>query len=251
VVAAFLLAAAVAIAPITIRNYQIHHRLILISTNGPSTFLIGHVTHDMNLHASPDTNDADMAERHLDLSLRWLKLNWGTYLSEIPECFQIIWTGDDFWPSTSTAWSRTRDPAMARVEVYTRSPGSPPFGRATYFPDLIRYVDRLVWCLIGLPMGLLAVCFLPRRHRRWAPFYLALVPWVLIPFIAFAMPRYRMPAIPLVFVLSGQSLVACWDHRRSRPWNAEVPGERFVNHLTNVSRENLGVTPPDHRSMPG
>jgi len=34
---------------------------------------------------------------------------------------------------------------------------------------LIRYADRLVWGLIGLSMGLLAVVFLPRGHRRWAP----------------------------------------------------------------------------------
>ena len=145
-VAAFLLATAVAIAPITIRNYQIHHRFILISTNGPSTFLIGHVTHDMNLHASPDTNDAEMAERHLDLSLRYLQRNWGTYLSEIPECFQIIWTGDDFWPSTSTSWSRTRDPAMVRVGILHPLPGEPTIRARDLLPgpDPVRRSTRLV-----------------------------------------------------------------------------------------------------------
>jgi 4-amino-4-deoxy-L-arabinose transferase-like glycosyltransferase len=220
-VAAFLLAAGAVIAPITVRNYQIHGRFFLISTNGPSTFLTGHVTHVPSLPPGlpPGTTDAEMADRHRTISLNYLRRHWGTYLAEIPEFFEIIWTNNDFWPGTVTAWERTPDSGKARIDIHVHSRGSPPFGQATYFPDLIRYVDRLVWGLIGLPMGLMAMVFLPRGHRRWTPLYLALVPYIVIPFIASAFPRYRMPAVPLVFVLAGQSLVACWDHRSRQPGN--------------------------------
>ena len=111
--------------------------------------------------------------------------------------------------------------------------GSPPFGRFTYFPDLVRYADRLVWGLIGLPMGILAVLFLPRADRRWAVIYLTLLPYLAIPFLAPPFSRYRLPATPLVFLLARQSLTACWDCHQGRrrgsleEWAAPtVRGER-------------------------
>jgi 4-amino-4-deoxy-L-arabinose transferase-like glycosyltransferase len=215
-VAAFLSAAATVIAPITVRNYQIHGRFILISTNGPSTFLTGHMTHEAGLPAGlpPRTTDAQMAELHRARCISYLENHWRTYLAEIPEFFAIIWMDDNFWPATGRTFSNTTDAAEASLDSRIHPWGSPPFGRATYFPDLVRYSDRLVWCLLGLPMGLLAVLFLPCGHRRWNAVYLALVPYVVIPFIASAFPRYRMPAVPLVFVLAGQPLAACWKVRR-------------------------------------
>jgi 4-amino-4-deoxy-L-arabinose transferase-like glycosyltransferase len=220
-VAMFLMGAAAVIAPITARNYQIHGRFILISTNGPSTFVTGHVIHstDLPYNLPPGINDADMAERHRKDAFRYLSEHLGEYLAEIPEFFEIIWTDNDFWPSTSTMWVPERAPGRARIDIQAHLKGSPPFGRVSYFPDLVRNVDRLVWCLIGLPMGALAVLFLPRSDRRWSVLYLALVPYLVIPFIAYAFSRYRLPAAPLVFILAGRALAACWD-RRSRPEDA-------------------------------
>ena len=83
--------------------------------------------------------------------------------------------------------------------------------------DLVRYADRLIWCLIGLPMGALAAWFLPRSDRRWTVLYLAIIPYLVIPFIAPAFPRYRLPAAPIVFVLAGQALACCWECRARRP----------------------------------
>jgi 4-amino-4-deoxy-L-arabinose transferase-like glycosyltransferase len=224
----FLLAAATVITPITIRNYQIHGRFILISTNGPSTFLTGHVTHEPTLPPErPGMTDAKMAELHRARSLDYLRRHWGTYLAEIPEFFEIIWTGNDFWPGTFRSWWKTPDSGRARMDVQIFPRGSPPFGRATYFPDLVRHVDRLVWCVIGLPMGLLAALLLPAQHRRWVPLYFALVPYVVIPFIASAFPRYRIPMVPLIFILAGQALVVCWESRRARAADlARAVGER-------------------------
>jgi hypothetical protein len=215
-VTVFLLGAAIVITPVTIRNYQIHGRLILISTNGPSTFLTGHVTHKSGLpHGLPrDTTDAQMAELHRARCMSYLEEHWKTYLAEIPEFFAIIWMDDDFWPATTRDFAKTPDAAQVRLDYRVHPFGSPPFGRATFFPDLVRYSDRLVWCLLGLPMGLLAMWFLPRQHHRWNVVYLALVPYLVIPFIASAFPRYRMPAVPLMFVLAGQPLAVCWQVRR-------------------------------------
>jgi hypothetical protein len=212
-VAAFVLAAAAVIAPITVRNYQIHGRFILISTNGPSTFVTGHITHSSGLPpgGSPRETDAQMAERHRTVAIDYLSRHWREYLAEIPEFFEIIWTDNDFWPSTSTYW--VQNPGQPRADIQAHQTGSPPFGRSTYFPDLVRHVDRLVWCLIGLPMGLLAVLFLPRNHRRWSIIYLAIVPYLVIPFIAYAFSRYRLPAVPLFFLLAGQTLSVCWERR--------------------------------------
>jgi 4-amino-4-deoxy-L-arabinose transferase-like glycosyltransferase len=217
-VAAFLIGAAVAIAPVTVRNYQIHGRFFLISTNGPSTFLTGHVTHNTDLPAdvSPGLSDAVLSDQHRARSWRYLERHWREYLAEIPEFFEVIWTENYFWPYTSTFWVPDRPPGEARLDIQGHMKGSPPFGRFTYFPDLVRYVDRLVWCLIGLPMGILAVLFLPRADRRWAVIYLTLLPYLAIPFLASPFSRYRLPATPLIFLLAGQSLTACWECRQWR-----------------------------------
>lgn len=42
-------AAVIALAPITVRNDQIHGRFILISTKDPIPFVTGHVTHSSGL----------------------------------------------------------------------------------------------------------------------------------------------------------------------------------------------------------
>jgi 4-amino-4-deoxy-L-arabinose transferase-like glycosyltransferase len=210
---AFVLAAAAAIAPITIRNYQIHRRFILISTNGPSTFVTGHITHSSGLPPGGrrGETDVEMADRHRSMAIQYLALHWRDYLAEIPEFFEIIWTDNDFWPSTSTYW--LQNPGQPRADIQAHMTGSPPFGRSSYFPDLVRHVDRLVWCLIGLPMGILAVLFLPRTHRRWSVLYLAILPYLVVPFIAYAFSRYRLPAVPLFFLLAGQTLTTCWECR--------------------------------------
>jgi hypothetical protein len=177
-VAAFLLGAVAAIAPVTVRNYQIHGRFILISTNGPSAFLTGHITHTTDLPADMPAglSDAEMSDRYLARSWRYLKGHWREYLEEIPEFFEVIWTENYFWPYTSNFWAPDRPSGEARLDIQAHMKGSPLVGHLTYFPDLVRYVDRFVWCLIGLPMGLLAVWFLPRADRRWTVIYLTLLP---------------------------------------------------------------------------
>jgi 4-amino-4-deoxy-L-arabinose transferase-like glycosyltransferase len=216
--AAWLAGAAVAIAPVTVRNYQIHDRFILISTNGPSTFLTGHVTHVGALPADTPRgiSDVAMADRHKARIALYLADNWLQYLAEIPEFFESIWLSDEFWPATTTLmrYERIYDVSRpSRIKSLIDMTKGPPAASMTHFPDLTRYVDRIVWLLIGLPMGLLAALFLPRRDRRWLVLYLALLPYVIIPFIAPPFGRYRMPAVPLIFVLAGHSLTVCWACR--------------------------------------
>jgi hypothetical protein len=200
------------------RNYQIHGRFILISINGPSAFLTGHITHTTDLPGDMPAglSDAEMSDRYRTRSWRYLQRHWREYLEEIPEFFEVIWTENYFWPYTTNFWAPDRPPGEARLDIQAHMKGSPPVGHLTYFPDLVRYVDRFVWCLIGLPMGLLAVLFLPRTDRRWTVIYLTLLPYLAIPFLASPFSRYRLPATPLVFLLAGQSLTACWECRRGR-----------------------------------
>jgi len=65
-------------------------------------------------------------------------------------------------------------------------------------------------------MGILAALFLPRADRRWGVLYLALLPYLAIPFLASPFSRYRLPATPLIFLLAGQALTSCWECRRRR-----------------------------------
>ena len=49
-------------------------------------------------------------------------------------------------------------------------------------------------------MGILAALFLPRADRRWSVLYLALLPYLAIPFLASPFSRYRLPATPLMLI---------------------------------------------------
>jgi 4-amino-4-deoxy-L-arabinose transferase-like glycosyltransferase len=225
--AAFVGAALAAIAPVTWRNYQIHGRLILVSSNGPSTFYVGHVTHTP---FQPDdlpegVSDAEAAAIYKRRSFDYLQRHWQTYLAEIPEYFHAIWLGSDFWPNATTYWLYTdaldRGRPPRRIRRVVDEPAGPPFGRMTHFPDLMRYADAVLWLILGLPLSLLAVFFLPRENRRWIFLYLVLVPYVLIPFLAPPFPRYRIPAVPLLFILAGQTVCVLWQCRRR--WREERP----------------------------
>lgn len=207
----FVAGAALAIAPATVRNFQIHHRFILISTNGPSTFYTGHVVHRLFINATDapaGATDAVMADHHRALSWRYLQHSWVDWLLESPEFFAAVWLGDDFWPAVTVMWSyaatfdRTRP---GRVRMVVDEPGSPAFGTVVWFPDLMRYVDRFLWPILALPAALAALLFLPGSGPR-RTLCLALVPYLIIPMIACPFPRYRIPAVALVFILAGQSL---------------------------------------------
>lgn len=225
---AFLLGAALMIAPITIRNYQVHGRFVLITTNGPSTFVTGHVLRSTDLprDVPAGATDVMMAGLHRNRAWRFLAEHGGEYLAAIPECFEQIWTGNDFWPSALTHWDNRPGATEGRLVMTSFRRGSPRFGQITYFPDLVRYSDRLLWCLLGLPFAVLACWFPSATHRRWLVLHLAVIPYLAIPFLAYPFPRYRVPAAPLVFLLAASALLACWDRRVSL--RARPPGDQFA-----------------------
>lgn len=215
----FLLCALAVILPVTVRNYQIHGRFILLSTNGPSTFYTGHVSHTPFLpnDPPPGATDVDMADEYRRQSWAYLREHWTKYLAEIPEFFAAIWIDGHFWPNTTTYWNYRAafDPQRpSRVVVMIDEAGGPAFGTVAFFSDLVRYVDHVVWLLIGLPMGLLAVLFLRRENRWWLLIYLALVPYLIVPFIAPPFCRYRIPAVPLMFILAAHTIGTIWQSRK-------------------------------------
>ena len=87
--------------------------------------------------------------------------------------------------------------------------------RASHFPDLVKYGDQLLWVLTGLPLVLLGLLLLPRGSREWTVFVVALLPYLIVPLIASTFARYRVPAVPLVFLLSGHGLVRLRCTRRT------------------------------------
>jgi 4-amino-4-deoxy-L-arabinose transferase-like glycosyltransferase len=218
-VGSFVLGSVLVIAPITIRNYQIHKQFVLVSTNGPSTFFVGHVLHTAFVPQEfTMPNDMEMATAHRQVNWAYIRSLWMTYLAEVPDFFGEMWFSNEFWPQTTIHWRY--EPVIerehsSRVRSTIDEPGGPPIGRIDFFPDLMRYVDRLLWLLIGFPLGLWAVFFLPPGSRRWVVVYAALVPFAIIPFLAPGFARYRIPAVPLFFILAGQTIWVCLRSRRA------------------------------------
>lgn len=207
---ALAISALVPIAPVTIRNLQIHDRWILLSTNGPATFYTGHVTKvNSDTESRPDETDADNAARLQRMNFEFLRDHWRDYLMEMPEYYSGIWLSSDFWPAHTVivAYLQIDDQKRkGRTKMIGDEPNGPAFARLDHFPDAIRYCDQILWLLLSLPTALLAPLFLPRQNRSWIVVYLTLIPYLIVPWIAPPFARYRIPACPLVFLLSGNTI---------------------------------------------
>jgi 4-amino-4-deoxy-L-arabinose transferase-like glycosyltransferase len=239
--ALFWLAAAVVVAPVAVRNYQIHNRLILVTTNGPITFMARVQRMMPDPKRVPDhATDATISDRYRSQGLEYLRRDWREYLDEVPEHFYRIWFGRGYWPEATPYWMFTRlpfDPENPRRQtMVVHEATAPPFPRASYFPDLANYADTVTWLLIGLPFGLLAVFLLPRGNRHWVCLLPALTPYIITPFLAPPYPRYRVPAVPLFFILAGHTLTILVQIRQH--WSARDDSEHTnaKRHVATAAR---------------
>ena len=215
----FAAAAATCILPVTVRNWQIHGRFILLSTNGPSTFYTGRVVGQPALNAAEaGMTDAQRADLHRRIVWEFLRTRPLTYLNQLPFSYRDVWLGGSLWPNTDVrvihAPFAAGDPRPWRVDYHIHEPSAPPRPRLWYLPDAAELSDRIVWLLLGLPLGLWALALLPKDRREWTVVLVATVPYLIVPAIASPFARYRMPVAPLVFVLAGHAAVLLLRTRR-------------------------------------
>jgi len=164
--------AAIVVLPVAIRNYEIHHELVLVSTNGPPTFYFGHVVKNMDVPIPKGMNDRAVREWTRRENALYLRRHFFTYLWELPDYYAAVLIAGVYWPATG----------------YTR--------------ELLRKADFLLWNLFFLPFGLCGFLLWRRLPRESVYLLLIIAIHLVVPAIASPFPRYRVPMFPVFALLS-------------------------------------------------
>ncbi len=190
------------IAPVTLRNYQLHHRFIPIATNGGVNFYLGHGGTQQSKdevrglaqlppgssmvgianHTEPE-EEAIFYRLGIDYILRHPK----TYLRSLPAKFvEVYWTSY-YWPSVRPL--------------------------ASYMLNL----DILFWKALIFPLSLLGfLVYRGESRRRAALLYLLILSTLVVPLAFWAQPRYRVPFMPCFIPLAAGSVMQIYRRIRRR-----------------------------------
>jgi uncharacterized membrane protein YqjE len=199
---------ALVIAPITLRNYQIHGEFVLISTNGGVNFFLGHggsprlkdqVRNIPEDYAPGDSLIGISTRTATEEEAHFYQLGWdyvrqhplGTVLA-LPATLRAMYWDSDYWPASDTQ------------------------------AHLMRAIDQVLWKLLVLPLSLLGLLVPGRAELRRAALLFGLVmSSVLIPLVFWAQTRFRMPFVPCFIILAAGTAHELWPRlrraRQSRP----------------------------------
>jgi 4-amino-4-deoxy-L-arabinose transferase-like glycosyltransferase len=183
------LPALLAIAPITVRNYQIHRAFVLISTNGGVNFFLGHggspAWKNQIRHIPADYNGDEPLIGISDLTATeeesyFYRLGW-QYIGEhplrtlldLPQKLRAMYWDSDYWPASD---------AQAHV---------------------MRTLDLVLWRLLLLPLFLVGGLIVRLRRQRQALLLFALaLSSVAVPVVFWAQTRFRVPFVPFFVILA-------------------------------------------------
>ena len=196
-----------AIAPVTYRNYQIHHRFVLIATNGGVNFYLGH-------GGTQQTKDKVRGLAQLPAGSSMVGIVNHTEPEEEALFYRL---GIDYVLEHPKAYLRSL-PAKF-VEVYWTS---------YYWPSVrplatcLLNMDVVFWKALVLPLALLGL-LIYRKPRRCpaALLALAVMSTAVVPLVFWAQPRYRMPVLPCFIPLAAGSVTELYA-RIKRPTLSEM-----------------------------
>jgi 4-amino-4-deoxy-L-arabinose transferase-like glycosyltransferase len=181
------------IAPITARNWQIHGRLVPISTNGGVNFFLAHGGTEQaknEVRSLP----AEWSEGEITgISSRtqpeeeayFYQLGW-TYLRghvlptlrSLPGKLRAMYWASDYWPARSGQLA------------------------------ILHAADSIIWRIGILPLSILSLPLLRGPQlRRTLLLALIILSTLVIPLVFWAQPRFRLPLVPSFIVLAAGAVV--------------------------------------------
>jgi 4-amino-4-deoxy-L-arabinose transferase-like glycosyltransferase len=184
---ALLLPVVLLIGTIAVRNYQIHHRLVLISTNGGVNFFLGHGGNEQWKNEIRNIPETYSEGQLIGISSRtateeeayFYQLGWEytrahplRTLRSLPAKFREMYCHSEYWPASE-----------AQLQV-------------------LRAADRYLWpaCLLLVCSGI--VFFRGQRLRQAALLYGIVLSSAWIPLVFWAQTRFRVPFAPLFIILA-------------------------------------------------
>jgi hypothetical protein len=187
---ALALAAAVIVAPWTLRNFRVYDRFVLIASEGGVTFWTGNhplARGEGDLAANPDLKRADLAFRAAHPGLTPEELEPLYYRDA------LRWIADN-----PAAWIVL----VARKTFYTIVPMGP-----SYALHSVRYrVASTVPYVIVLPFAIAGIRRLWRSPQRPSALLLLAASSVLVGLVFFPQERFRLPIIDPVLIVSAAAL---------------------------------------------
>jgi tetratricopeptide (TPR) repeat protein len=209
----FLLGIAVAVAPVTVRNYVVSKDLVPITSNGGLNFYIGNSEISTGGYVKPegldivtDPDGASIAEREVGRELK-------------PSEVSAYWyaRARRFIASNPGAWLKL----LVRKLSFVMSSYELPQLENYYFQK--RYSSLLSLPLPGFavlaPLGLVGLAISLRR-RRSLLLSLFFLTYVVSIVSFFVVARYRLPAIPALLAGGAYFLFEAWAWVRERRWRA-------------------------------
>lgn len=216
--AAFVVAAVLVIAPVTLRNYRATGRLVLISSPSGLHFLIGNGPEADGLLVTANGVTPSVRAHWLD-AIQVVKNAYGRDVSPA-EVSGFYW-------HRAWDWIRAHPGAeaglLARKTWYALSAGFVPVNHS--YPFFARDVGGpLAWLIVGpaliVPLGLVGlVVARPRREGYWI--WAAYVPLALLTVIVFYVAaRFRIPYQVALCAPAGALIAWAFDAVRARSWTS-------------------------------
>jgi len=189
---ALLVPIVLVIAPITIRNYQIHRQFILISTNGGVNFFLGHggtqrlkdevrnlpeVWSEGELIGISSRTQPEEESYFYQLGLEYVRSHPVRTIRSLPGKLKNMYWASDYWPASD---------AQANI---------------------LRSIDLVFWRLLLLPLSFAGLLFFRGQEQRQAALlYLLILSTTIVPVLFWAQPRFRMPVVPCFITLAAGTL---------------------------------------------
>jgi 4-amino-4-deoxy-L-arabinose transferase-like glycosyltransferase len=186
------------IIPITVRNWQIHGRFVLISTNGGVNFFLAHGGTEQEKNEvrnlPPEWSEGEVTgissrtqpeEEAYFYQLGWeyLRGHLLPTLRSLPGKLRNMYWTSDYWPASS-----------AQIGI-------------------LHSVDNVMWRVGILPLSMLSLPLFHRQEQRRALlFVLLILSTLIIPLIFWAQPRFRLPVVPSFIVLAAGSAATLCRH---------------------------------------
>jgi len=191
------------IVPITIRNWQIHGRLVLISTNGGVNFFLAHGGSEQRKNEvrnlPPEWSEGDIIgissrtqpeeeSYFYQLGWRYLRGHLLPTLRSLPDKLRDMYWASDYWPAS---------PAQLGI---------------------MDALDNVMWRIGILPLSLLSLpLFRGHGQRRALLLALLILSTLIIPLVFWAQPRFRLPVVPSFIVLAAGSAAMLGQRVVQRP----------------------------------
>jgi 4-amino-4-deoxy-L-arabinose transferase-like glycosyltransferase len=175
-------------APVTIRNYQIHGQFILVSTNGGVNFFLGHggtqrlkdkvrnlpeVFSEGEIIGISSRTQPEEEAYFYQLGWEYIRGHALPTLRSLPGKLKSMYWTSDYWPASDAQAS------------------------------ILRSIDLVFWRLLLLPLSSVGLLLFrgPQQGRAALP-YLLILSTIPIPLVFWAQPRFRMPIVPCFIVLA-------------------------------------------------